>query len=572
MRLVGVFARGTAIAIAAAGAIDPSVSLPRLARPAVRVSSTTAESPTRLSAVLRNAGFAIGSPERETATVVVTDRVAAAARGSGPVWILDASAPAPNARIADSSAAAARLPGQALDIRVLATADGLSGTTSELLLEDSGILVASAHHRWSSAHERWDAVLQYLPPTDSGGRLRVRLTDVPGESSTSDNVADVPVPPVRGPVRTLIIEAAVTWPALFVRRALEGESAFRVSTVQRASKGITTRAGGPPSVLTRNALSPYEVAIVGGEERLTAAEIDALRWFVEVRGGVVMFIPDQQPNDRYGSLLGASAFESRVLESAVQVGSELRASELVIPRGLPAAAVVLAADPSGNPVVVSLRRGAGAVIFSGALDAWRHRGQDDDAFARFWRGVVAADAIAVPPALDVSVEPALAQPGEHVRVIARARETELTATAGRVEIQGVMARVVNPVAKTDEAVRLWPTAEPGVFSGDWRAVAGQHNISVSAGTRRGDAAVMVAADVVHASPLESADLSRFARASGGQSFPAGQIESLVTTLASSYPAQRVVQPGRPMRSPWWCVPFAALLCADWIIRRRRGFP
>ena len=111
---------------------------------------------------------------------------------------------------------------------------------------------------------------------------------------------------MRGPIRTLVVEAGVTWPAMFVRRAIEGEPAFAVAAVQRASTRIATRAGAPPAALTRDALAPFEVALVGAPDNLTAADVDALRWFVEERGGVAVLIPDQRPSGRrYVDLLGA---------------------------------------------------------------------------------------------------------------------------------------------------------------------------------------------------------------------------------------------------------------------------
>ena len=47
---------------------------------------------------------------------------------------------------------------------------------------------------------------------------------------------------------------------------------------------------------------------------------------------------------------------------------------------------------------------------------------------------------------------------------ARVRDTELPAS-GRVAVEGVAARAVGPASKVDDPVRLWPTAEPGVFAG-----------------------------------------------------------------------------------------------------------
>jgi hypothetical protein len=35
-------------------------------------------------------------------------------------------------------------------------------------------------------------------------------------------------------------------------------------------------------------------------------------------------------------------------------------------------------------------------------------------------------------------------------------------------------------------------------------------------------------------------------------------------------AGNIQRTARPMRSPWWILPFATLLCAEWTLRRRAG--
>ena len=47
--------------------------------------------------------------------------------------------------------------------------------------------------------------------------------------------------------------------------------------------------------------------------------------------------------------------------------------------------------------------GRGRLIMSGALDAWRYRDRDTDAFDRFWRSAISGAAQATPPS---SVQPA----------------------------------------------------------------------------------------------------------------------------------------------------------------------
>ena len=463
--------------------------------------------------------------------------------------------------------------------------------------------MATARHAWKADEERWQASLQYLPPGVSGGRLRVRVDGAAGGTAAGDQVADVGVPPMRGPIRTLVIEAGVTWPAMFVRRAIEGEPAFAVSAVQRATPRIATRAGAPPLALTREALAPFEAALVGAPDSLTASDVDALRWFVEERGGVAVLIPDQRPTGRYVDLVGAPVLEPRLVETPAVLGGGLLASELLVVRQLSSGSRTLAATETNETVVFSARRGAGAVIFSGALDAWRYRaasapalspngasapkGDDDEAFARFWRRTIADEAAAVPPALEVSVEPPLVAIGTAARVRARLRATELpagnSAAAPRspipdprsqtIDVDLVTARAVSPAAGVDAPVRLWPTVEPGVFEGEWRpSAAGDYNVTVTAGSRRGDASATVAAAVSRGSSADPDALALVARATGGRVFPAQESAPFVEAMKTAFPARTSVRTSNPMRSPWWVVPFAGLLCVEWAFRRRRGNP
>ena len=164
--------------------------------------------------------------------------------------------------------------------------------------------------------------------------------------------------------------------------------------------------------------------MVGAPDSLTPADLEALRWFVEERGGVAVLIADQRPTGRYVDLIGAPLIEPRLVETPGRLGGGLQASELLIVRQPPSGSRTLAATESNETVVFSARRGAGAVIFSGALDAWRYRGREEEAFAGFWRRAIADEAAAVPPVLEVSVEPPMVAIGTAARVRARLRATE----------------------------------------------------------------------------------------------------------------------------------------------------
>jgi len=597
MTRLSAIARWVAVLIAILAVWDPAVRLPRLERPPIRVLPSQAAAAAVLAESLRSAGFTVNATQGEVARVLVSDHASPGDLSSGSVaadaatdasgskdaphavpavWALDTTPRAPNVALTSVTAPDVRLPGQAIEVRVTIAADGVAGQTSQLVLEDAGVPVATATHAWTSASDRWTTSLQYLPPAAAGGRLRARAIPLPTETTGADNEADLWVPPMRGPVRTLVLEAGVTWPALFTRRALEGEPGFSVSAMQRASKNIVTRAGSPPGALTRAALAPYEVALVGGPDNLSAADLETLRWFVEARGGVAVLVPDQRPTGRYASLAGIdiAAFESRVLDAPLRLrgaAGEVLAAELLVPRSIPSSVRILAATDAGEPIVFAVRRGAGAVIVSGALDAWRYRGRDEDTFARFWRRAILDQAAAVPPGLEVTVTPAVARPGEVVRISARMRASELPAGVDRVDLPRVSAHATAAAPHGDTPVRLWPTAEPGVYEGEWRASsAADYNISIIAGDSRGDAPITVTPAVTHGSASDPGSLALAAGATGGRVFPVDRSSALVDALGAAYPARRVTRTRYPMRSSWWVIPFALLLTGEWISRRRAG--
>ena len=133
-------------------------------------------------------------------------------------------------------------------------------------------------------------------------------------------------------------------------------------------------------------------------------------------------------------------------------------------------------------VVLEWLSGEGRVLFSGALDAWRFRAANNDGFSRFWRTRIAEAALAAPPRLDISVTPGVAAPGDELMIRARLRRTELEESGGRTHVPALRARMIGGDGQS-EVVRMWPTAEPGVFSGRVTVTkAGSFDVEVSTGT------------------------------------------------------------------------------------------
>ena len=102
----------------------------------------------------------------------------------------------------------------------------LPAQTTEFVVEQSGDSRRDGAPQWATARSAGRHRCSYLPPDVAATTLRVRASasrrDEHGRQRRRRRCSGRSA----GPVRVLVVEAAVTWPAVFVRRALEGEPAF----------------------------------------------------------------------------------------------------------------------------------------------------------------------------------------------------------------------------------------------------------------------------------------------------------------------------------------------------------
>ena len=293
----------------------------------------------------------------------------------------------------------------------------MEGRTSRIVLEERGAELAHLEHRWSRESEQFDAALRYTPPASGTSIVTLRVVPVDGETTVSDNAVDLRLAASGDRFRILVHEPRPSWNATFVRRALEEDPTFDVSTLVQASKGLEVRAGNPPAALTTDALNPFDAVLVGAPEELRGSEIDALRAFARRRGGAVVLLPDRRPSGRYLDLIPSPQFDEVLVENPIELGSiggaPLRATELAVHRAGVPGSEVLATSNQGQdrrPVVLEWPDGSGRVLFSGAMDAWRFRAAADDGFGRFWRARMAEAALAAPSRLEVKVSPGVPSP------------------------------------------------------------------------------------------------------------------------------------------------------------------
>jgi hypothetical protein len=119
--------------------------------------------------------------------------------------------------------------------------------------------------------------------------------------------------------------------------------------------------------------------------------------------------------------------------------------------------------------------------------------------------------------------------------------------------------------------RLRPGARPGVFLGTMEVTGSgecELDVAIDGARERGTARFVSAPEVRRASD----DLRRFdgVVAAMGGTVAAGDVAPLLSRLRDRQPTERERRDTRPMRSPWWIIPFAGCICAEWALRRRAG--
>jgi hypothetical protein len=562
-----------AVAVAIGGVVDPTVQMERRVPVPVRLLADpedpdAASAAARLQTALSGQVDLVERGSAAASVIVGTGGAGGGVPGDGPVSVV-ALEEAPSVAIAEVPGTVSLTPGSTIDIPVVLRAVGLAGRTTVVLLEQDGVELARANQAWS----RDGAATVHLPytaPVPGARRLTVRVESAPGEQRVRDNQAVLLATARAREARIAVVELRPSWSAGFVRRHLEQDSAFRVSSVLRTSRGIAWRSGEPPAIQARQ-LSRFDVVIVGGPEELQRAELEALWQFAGRRGGTVVLLPDRFPTGPYRERLPARLTEQLLSEPRVLEPAGILASEVVSLPALPRAAQVLA-TLGRTPAIVSWPVGAGRVVFSGALDAWRYRADPKSRLAPFWRDELLSAALNAPPPVLLEVAPAVLRPGDVATVKVRLRRTEWEDSAGQggeIRLPAVEGRVSDPAGAL-EPIRLWPEVERGTFRGEASfATAGIHTIRVETG--RGAAAEMTVLvdETAPARPRTLASVQDVPALTGGVSTVASQLDPVVEHL-SALPHATSPVPVHPFRSPWWVWIFAGLLSGEWALRRRTG--
>jgi hypothetical protein len=561
-----------AFAIAIAGAVDPAITLSGASRarialvaldPASAISVSIRDRIARdlstsydvVPAITSDAAAAVVIGESYPDAPLVRSRFGAALPDALLVATVTTKGPSPNgAHIVRVDTPREVPAATAIHVDAEIASRGTVGQTTDAIVTIAGLEVGRASHQWTTDGERWRASIDAVPVGDPPYVLRI-------EAGTK---ADIVVGLRRDPIRVEFYDPRPSWATTFVRRALEADPRFQVATVSSTSRGISTRAG-EAVALNDPRLDTFDTVVVGGLDRLSAADVGALDRYMRERGGAVVVLPDQRIESGPARDLVPGLAE-RLLEQPAKLVvapamAAPQASELLVFHTLPPAADVIARLPGDSaPAIVSMPRGDGRLLVSGAMDAWRYRAADNGAFDRFWQSTIAGLALAVPPPIAIDVDPPLLRPGQPGIVIARVRSREA---------RGVSASI------DGQPLRLVPAAESGVYRGEFVAgpASGPSTIDVRAdavaGTH-GARSLIVRPDAQVLSPASAPSLTLLAKSHRGIDVTPDRVSDLERFLRAAIDAPRVPLVRHPMRSTWWILPFAFCLSAEWWLRRRGG--
>jgi hypothetical protein len=570
--------RAIAVLIAVAGFVDPVFTWARSERPVLAVIDTDAPALTGDVSRLLSRDFTVhaGAMAGAAGTIVV-----GRALPVDPVDVhgaLMAVTPEPagaTVSIEQVSVPAVATAASRIPVTVVARATGASGRTLRGDVSSGPILLDRVTHVVHSDADQFNVTLSATALAAGAMPLTVRVGDAAGADSALMAEAAAATEVVHARWKLLIVDPRPSWASTFVRRALEDDRRFDVASRVSTSRTVEMESGAAPLLSDARALEDVSAIVVGAPDALSAADVSALEAFARRRGGAVVFLMDRTDAGPFMRLTGATSWRDvHGVERRAVTGSSatMVATELAVPVGLPPAAEVLASAGSGAtsmPAVWETPLGAGRLVVSGALDAWRYRARNQGGFTKFWTDVMSQVAAAAPPPVSVLPASRLVEPGGalDVRVIVRRAElSEPSEPAPAIEAQ---LRLEWPDASTaPETLRLWPTSERGVFVASIRAprAPGVYRFVAEIANASSAAAEFI----VGTGALRSADLGLWTAAHGGDVVPESKLAELTARAQARIAAPARPVQVRPMRSVWWLPLFVAVLGGEWWLRRRRG--
>jgi hypothetical protein len=486
----------------------------------------------------------------------------------------------------------------------VAASGGVSGPVN-LRLESEGKAVASATAPASALSL---VRLDFKPDAEGDVTYTVVADAAPGEENLSDNRADRAVRVVKEKLKVLYVENEPRWEYRFIKNAMIRDARIAPSLLLIAADKELAAAPYNAESFPRDRaeLFKFDCVVIGDvpPEFFAPSDVENLRAFVSEGGGGLLFIagadfdPSRYAESAISQLLPADP------APAVPAGADGYAVALTaagaanpaltlspgdqkafwpaLPRILwvagvrpRAAATVLAeTQPLGAPVIIDEQFGRGhtALVATDELWRWRSRGGDKYLY-RLWAQLVRFLGARRLSSGEAAGELALSADeypkGAAVEATAYL-ENGLAMPLDEVSVQGVLeddAGKRTPVTFSAQA------GARGLYTADFPAAApGRYNLSVRGASGPVSAAFTVSSRTPEdlSRDADPAALETLAAATGGKVLDPARILDLLKLFppAAAVETRTIVTP--LWASYWFLIAVAALLSAEWYLRKRWG--
>ena len=508
----------------------------------------------------------------------------------------------------------------------------LRGVGSEkltLTAESDGRLVATEVITLPSREETMRVRLRLADLAPGTHRITVRAPVLPRETVSENNESHGIVQVRGGPDRVLYLEGEPRPELAFIRRAIATDSALQLVALLRSAERKYLRLGVRDSMelsggfpTRREELFAYRGIILGSIEAsfFTPDQLRMLADFVNQRGGGLLALGGRAALaeggfrgtplaevipialDRAPLTAEGPAQELRVRPTAAglaQPALQLRATDTASARAwdsLPPLTIVNAlgslrpgatalltgraeGETTDRPVLATQRFGRGTATVFSPQDSWLWKmdatiAVDDLTHITFWRQMVRALAEESPDRVELTVVPDRVAPGEPVEIRARVADEQYL----DVNDAAVTASVRTPSGRVAEVPLEWALTENGVYVG--RFVAEESGVySVGAESRRardvvsGTPVALLADDQgadVEQAELRAPLLQRISRETGGKYYPLADADRLSDDVLYTESGVTVREALDLWDMPIVFLVLAALLGAEWAVRRARG--
>jgi uncharacterized membrane protein len=520
-----------------------------------------------------------------------------------------------------------------VDVAVAAVAHGYGGSPLELRLLENGRPIDLRRVKPPVDGAPVSEIFHVSPSRDVATVYTVEIPAAADELVADNNARSALVPAAGRRRRVLLVQGAPGFEHSFLRRAWASDRGLEVDSVVRKGRddsgaetfyvqATQSRAsalvGGYPN--TREALFAYDVVVLANvdPDLLTAQQLAMTRAFVGERGGGLLVLgargfqrqglhntalEDVLPldlADKSGGIMPASVSPGRNRVALTAAGADHPVMQLgstpaengtrwaavpalaaISPLGSerPGATVLaVTGGPGGaaRALIAVQRFGEGrSMVFTGEA-SWRWRmllPTSDQSYERFWRQSVRWLAQSAPEPVTVTLPPAPA-PGDAIPVAISARDAGYTPRADA----AIDVRVTSPSGRVDTVRAAAVPSQRGQFRAAIRAnEPGVYRVAVDARQSTTALGSAVASMLVGGVDAEMTDprlnedtLQRVARASGGAVLLAGDTRTLVDRLTAAAPGAVLA-----LRKDLWHTGgsfgvLAALLAAEWLLRRRYG--